>query len=259
MRDAAADVVHHFADLAVDTGYGGSPARTPWRRPRRASWTRWGSSWRASGIEPIGRARSSTWSGDRRPARGVGTRLRRHACRRSSAAFANGAMAHCLDYDDQTPWGQHAASSIVPAVFAVAERRGGVSGRGDDHGGGRRARTSSPACAATSGGARTGTSHRSWGSSPAPLRRVSLLGLSREQTAHALGIASMQSCGTMEVVDGTGSDLRGIYAGFSAKGAVIAALLAREGRHRRARPSSRASTASSTPTSRASTTGGEAP
>ena len=45
------------------------------------------------------------------------------------AAFANGAMAHCLDFDDQTPWGQHAASSIVPAVLAVAERRGGVSGR----------------------------------------------------------------------------------------------------------------------------------
>src|SRR5689334_13459687 len=36
------------------------------------------------------------------------------------AAFANGAMAHCLDYDDQTPWGQHSASSLVPAVFAIA-------------------------------------------------------------------------------------------------------------------------------------------
>ena len=38
-------------------------------------------------------------------------------------------MAHCLDFDDQTPWGQHAGSSIVPAVLAVAERRGGVAGR----------------------------------------------------------------------------------------------------------------------------------
>src|SRR5690349_3787965 len=35
------------------------------------------------------------------------------------AAFVNGAMAHCLDYDDQTPWGQHSASSLVPAVLAV--------------------------------------------------------------------------------------------------------------------------------------------
>ena len=82
----------------------------------------------ASGLEPAmtpiidlvretgGRAESSVFGfGDRVPA--------------IMAAFANGAMAHCLDFDDQTPWGQHAASSIIPAVFAVAERRGGVSGK----------------------------------------------------------------------------------------------------------------------------------
>ena len=45
------------------------------------------------------------------------------------AAFANGAMAHCLDYDDQTPWGQHSASSLLPAVFAIAERQGRVPGK----------------------------------------------------------------------------------------------------------------------------------
>ena len=44
------------------------------------------------------------------------------------AAFANGALAHALDYDDLTPWGQHSGSSIVPAVLAVAERHGAVSG-----------------------------------------------------------------------------------------------------------------------------------
>ena len=38
----------------------------------------------------------------------------------------------------------------------------------------------------------------------------------------------MQSSGTMEVVRGT-SDLRGIYAGFSAQGAVVATLLAEKG------------------------------
>src|SRR5216110_471297 len=45
------------------------------------------------------------------------------------AAFANGAMAHCLDFDDHAPEGHHPSSSIVPAAFAVAERAGGVSGR----------------------------------------------------------------------------------------------------------------------------------
>jgi 2-methylcitrate dehydratase PrpD len=53
-----------------------------------------------------------------------------------------------------------------------------------------------------------------------------ILGLSTEQTAHALGIASMQSCGTAEVINSTGSDLRALYAGFPAKGAVLSALLA---------------------------------
>lgn len=56
-----------------------------------------------------------------------------------------------------------------------------------------------------------------------------VLRLPRERLAHALGIASMQSCGVMEVVAGTGSDLRAMYAGFSAKGAVTAALLADKG------------------------------
>ena len=56
-----------------------------------------------------------------------------------------------------------------------------------------------------------------------------ILGLSARQTAHAFGIASQQSCGTMEVIFATGSDLRGMYAGFTAKGVVIAALLAQKG------------------------------
>jgi MYXO-CTERM domain-containing protein len=34
--------------------------------------------------------------------------------------FANGAMAHCLDFDDRTPWEAHSSSSAVPAAFALA-------------------------------------------------------------------------------------------------------------------------------------------
>ena len=47
----------------------------------------------------------------------------------AAAAFANGALTHCLDFDDLTPWGAHATSSILPAALAIAERKGGVSGR----------------------------------------------------------------------------------------------------------------------------------
>ena len=149
-----------------------------------------------------------------------------------SAAFANGAMAHCLDYDDQTPWGQHSGSSILPAVFAVAERmaaRGGtVSGR--------------DMIAAVAVG--QDLFHRlipnvgwrkDWNFSTvvgvycATAACTHLLGLPLEQVAAAFGIASMQSCGTMAVINATGSDLRALYAGFPARGAVTAALLAEKG------------------------------
>ena len=41
-----------------------------------------------------------------------------------AAAFANGALAHALDYDDQTPWGQHAAENgAFPHVFTDVNRK----------------------------------------------------------------------------------------------------------------------------------------
>ncbi|QLH13024.1 MmgE/PrpD family protein [Paracoccus pantotrophus] len=144
------------------------------------------------------------------------------------AALANGALAHCLDYDDQTPWGQHCASSIVPAVFAVAERQGGVTGR--------------DLIAAVAAGQdifarlrRNVGWKKDWNLSTvlavfaASAAAGRVMGLSARQLSHAMGIASMQSSGIMEMVAGRGSDLRGMYAGFSAKGAVLAALMAEKG------------------------------
>ncbi|MFJ5698667.1 MmgE/PrpD family protein [Arthrobacter sp. NPDC093139] len=144
------------------------------------------------------------------------------------AAFANGAMAHSLDFDDQTPWGQHASSSIVPAAFAVAERTGGVTGE--------------EIIAAIAAGqdifARLRCNvewKKDWNLSSvmgvfaATASAGHLLGLSREQMINAFGIATMQSSGVMELVAGTGGDVRGMYAGFSAKGAVLAVLLAERG------------------------------
>lgn len=144
------------------------------------------------------------------------------------AAFANGAMAHCLDFDDHAPEGHHPSSSIVPAVFALAERRGGVSGQ--------------ELITAVAAGQdmfmrirRNVESRLDWhittvvGVFSATAAAARLLGLDPEQTANALGIAGMQSCGTLELAYGTGSDLRGLYAGFSAKGAVLSALLAQKG------------------------------
>jgi 2-methylcitrate dehydratase PrpD len=144
------------------------------------------------------------------------------------AAFANGSMAHCLDFDDQTPWGAHSASSIIPAVFALAERKGGVSGK--------------QLIAAVAAGQDLFVRLRcnvgwaqDWNLSTmagvfsAAASASKILGLSTEKVAHALGIASMQSSGTMELIFGRGSDLRGMYAGFTAQGAVLGALLADKG------------------------------
>lgn len=144
-----------------------------------------------------------------------------------AAAFVNGAMAHCLDFDDYTDWGHHAASTLVPAVFAVAERAGGASGRdlitavavGQDIFGRLRQYVEW---------------QQDWNISPVmgvfagAAAAAKVMGLSATQISNAMGIASMSAAGTMEVVRGN-SDVRGIYAAYSARGAVNAALLAAKG------------------------------
>jgi len=144
------------------------------------------------------------------------------------AAFANGALAHCLDYDDQTPWGQHSASTLLPAVYAAAQKRGGVSGK-----------DMIAAVAAGQDVFNRLRNHVDWrkdwnfstviGVFCAAAAAAKLLGLDKHQIAQAMGIASMQCCGTMEVTHSTGSDMRAMYAGFPAKGAVLAAVLAQQG------------------------------
>ncbi|MGZ2432805.1 MmgE/PrpD family protein [Rhizobium redzepovicii] len=52
---------------------------------------------------------------------------------------------------------------------------------------------------------------------------------SEEQIAHSLGIATLSSSGTLEMRFGTGSDLGELYAGFVAKSAVMAGMLAAAG------------------------------
>jgi 2-methylcitrate dehydratase PrpD len=149
-----------------------------------------------------------------------------------AAAFANGAMAHCLDYDDQTPWGQHAGSSLLPAVFAIAEK---VTARGQRVSG----KDMITAVAIGQdlfnrlipnvGWRKDWNFSTAMGVYCATAGATHLLGLGRDQVANAFGIASMQSCGTMAVINATDSDLRALYAAFPARGAVTAALMAEKG------------------------------
>jgi 2-methylcitrate dehydratase PrpD len=222
----SADLVHHLARVIVETRHATLPAEAA-DKAKKSVLDTIGVILAASGREPSirvvidlvresgGRPESSVLAfGGRTTA--------------EMAAFANGAMAHCLDFDDQTVWGQHASSSVVPAAFAVAERRGGVAGQ--------------DLIAAVAAGqdlfARLRCNvgwKKDWNLSSvlgvfaATAASGRVLGFSRDRMVAALGIASMQSSGIMEMVAGTGSDLRGLYAGFSAKGAVVATLLAEKG------------------------------
>jgi 2-methylcitrate dehydratase PrpD len=144
------------------------------------------------------------------------------------AAFANGAMAHSIDFDDQGADGHHPSSSIIPAVFAAAEHLGQVSGK--------------DVITAVAVGQdmflrmrRNIGERQDWlmttvlGVFSATASAGYVLGLDEHQIANALGIASLGSCGTLEMRYGTESDLGQLYAGFVAKNAVLSALLAQKG------------------------------
>ena len=127
MAGTAPDLSHHFAAMASDVTLASLDAGAI-RAARHSILDTIGVALAASGMEPAsrtvidmveeeaGRAVASVW--------GLGLLVPA-----AGAAFANGAMAHGLDFDDQTPWGQHSGSSILPAVFAAAERKGVVSGK----------------------------------------------------------------------------------------------------------------------------------
>lgn len=220
------DLCHVFAEFAANTSYE-NLSRDAIEGAKRSILDILGVILAASGMEPASRAAVDL-------AREAGGRPESSILAFGGkvpaimAAFANGAMAHSLDYDDQTPWGQHASSSLIPAVFAIAERRGHVSGKemitavaiGQDLFNRLRRYTDWK---------------KDWffstiaGVFSATAAAGRMLNLPSNQIANALGIASLQSSGTTEMINATGSDLRAIYAGFPAKGAVLATLLAEKG------------------------------
>ncbi|CAM3742708.1 MmgE/PrpD family protein [Polaromonas hydrogenivorans] len=221
-----ADLSHDFASMVANTQYENLPASAI-EGAKKSILDTIGVILGASGVEPSvrsvvelvreagGNPESSVLGfGGRAPA--------------LMAAFANGAMAHCLDFDDHAPEGHHPSSSIVPAVFALAERAGGVSGR--------------EMIAAVAAGQevflrlrRNVESRKDWhlttvlGVFSAAAAAARVLRLSPESVGDAFGYAGMQCCGTMEMMYSTGSSQRGLYAGFSTKGAVLAAMMAQKG------------------------------
>ncbi len=145
------------------------------------------------------------------------------------AALVNSAMGHALDFDDTLDHGGniHPGTSVLAASLALAEAAGGVTGGelilavtlGLDV-------SCRLALAAYDdrGWHRTGT----FGIFGATAAAGKILRLSQEQMVHAFGIAYSQAAGNRQcIVDGALT--KRFQAGQAAHGAVLSAVLAKEG------------------------------
>ena len=147
-----------------------------------------------------------------------------------SAALANGAAAHGLDFDDQhDPARVHTNCVMLPTLLATAEDLGEVSGE----------RFLVAMAVGAELHARLGlacTNSLGWGWHPTmvlgslagSIAAGRLLGLSAAELEHALGMAFHQASGSAQSMrDGVLSKRLG--AGFAARAAVLGAFLAADG------------------------------
>lgn len=147
------------------------------------------------------------------------------------AAFANGSMAHSLDYEDTyDPALVHPNAAVVPAALALAETTPGVTGR--------------DLLAAIAVGAdltcRLGLALKEGGGGGAPGRPLCgtlgataaagrLLGLTHEQLLHAFALSMFQSGSPARAGGYAGSHMRGVREAYAAQAGVVAAQLAHAG------------------------------
>jgi 2-methylcitrate dehydratase PrpD len=147
-----------------------------------------------------------------------------------SAALANGAAAHALDFDDQhDPARVHTNCVTFPALLATAEDRGGVAGTDF-----LLAYAVSAELHARLGLACYNSLGKGWhptmifGTVSASLGAGRLLGLDAAGLANSLGLAFHQASGSAQSMrDGVLSKRLG--AGFAARAAVLGAFLAADG------------------------------
>ncbi len=148
------------------------------------------------------------------------------------AAFVNGSLGHMLDYDD-IGGGGHPSIATVLVGFAVAEKRGKVSGRDfiTALAGGMDLQTRLAAAINIP----DWTSVEGWfatqllGFLSGAATAGRLLDLNEEAMANALGIGFNQMSGSRQMAVGAATHMRSMQAGFSGQGAILAADLARRG------------------------------
>jgi 2-methylcitrate dehydratase PrpD len=207
-EDLPAPVLRIAKDFVLDTlGVIGGAARAPGMAELRSALAAW---------EPSGGIATMLLGGPRvAPA---------------TAALANGAAAHALDFDDQhDPARIHAFCVILPAALAVAEAEGAVDGR----------RFLAAIVAGVEIFCRLGlTCHgslgRGWhpttalGTLAAAATAAKLMRLDEARTLHAMGLAFTQMGGTTQFI-ADGALAKRLGPGFAARSGVLAAHLARAG------------------------------
>ena len=144
------------------------------------------------------------------------------------AAFVNAVASNLLDFDDtHLDTVIHPAAPVAPPIFALAEHHG-LSGAAVLH-----AFLLGGEVACRIGNAVSpGHYARGWhitstcGAFGAAVGCAKLLGLSAEQVAHAIGIASSEAAGTVENLP---SAAKNVSVGNAARHGILAALFAAEG------------------------------
>ena len=146
-----------------------------------------------------------------------------------SAAMVNGAMAHALDFDDTLDFAGniHIGASVIPAVLAMADRAGGVSGKDLLTGIAAGMEVSSRLAEIATddiGWHRTGA----FGIFGATVAACKIMGMEAPMIREALGIALSQASGTRQcILDGALT--KRLQAGFAASNAVTSAIYAEAG------------------------------
>jgi 2-methylcitrate dehydratase PrpD len=147
------------------------------------------------------------------------------------AAFANGAMAHALDYEDTfDPALVHPNAAVVPAALALAESRPGVTGSDLVLAIAAGADLVCRLGLAIEGHERPGMGTRFMcGAFGATAAAGKLLGLSAEDLIHAFALVMFQGSFNGEAMSYAASHMRAVREAFAAKAGVVAASLAKAG------------------------------
>jgi 2-methylcitrate dehydratase PrpD len=143
-----------------------------------------------------------------------------------AAAECNATLAHADDFDDMGGYG-HPSVALMPAILAVAQQRGPVSGRELTAAFTVGFEVAAALCRAGYDQYRS-CFHSTpvFGVLASACASSRLLGLSEECTSHALAIAASAACG---VGRNSGTMVKPLHAGLAAGGGVLAALMAEAG------------------------------